>query len=419
MSQRFQLPSRRHGLPFMDRGDVRVSVGTISTGDHARNFVLRHAVAQLLMWSAFYYLLPAILPHMLASTNWSGVVASGAFTVVFLLWAAMSPLAGVIIDRGHGAIAIRLAGGLGALLLMVFSVVQGQFAALGVLVMLGIPMAMTLYDPCFSLMIARFGTGQTSGRAITVITLVAGLATLFTFPLVAWLASMGMDWRWIVRVFAVFVCVAVFIMPGAGGVQSVERRAEASTEPVNGMSRALAIGLAFAMVMLGHALLLFQLPLQLAKLDSGDAALLLPMVLGPAQIVGRLVWSSLLGHMSLERAAVVMFCLLTVPPFLLFVKLGLTVALIALIIQGAAYGVQTVIRPMLSARWLTKTGFAQQLGLIAMVGLLLMAVAPLLGAWVTTASGVTGLITLVFAIDLAGLALLLALVITARTKEWA
>lgn len=419
MSQSISLPSQRHGLSFWDRVGGRMSVADTASMAIPRGFVMRHAVAQLLMWSAFYYLLPAILPHMLAGTGWSGVVVSGALTAVFLFWAVLSPVAGAIIDRGYGAIAMRLAGGLGAALLLIFSVVQSQALALGILVVLGLPMAMTLYDPCFSLMIARFGAGQSSRRAITVVTLVAGLATLLTFPLVAWLASAGLDWRWIVRVFAVLVCIAVVIMPADDGAQAIARGANRSVTSAGGMSRAAVIGTAFALVMLGHALLLFQLPLQLAKLTDGDAALMLPMVLGPAQIFGRLVWGALLGRMALDRAAIVLFGFMILPPLMLFMTSGLTVALIALIIQGAGFGVQTVIRPMLSAQWLPETGFAQQLGLIAMIGLLFMALAPVLGAWVAAASGVTGLVAMVLAVDLAGLALLLGLVVAARREAWA
>ena len=418
MSHSISLPYTRHGLSFSDRVGGRMSVVASASRAIPRGFVMRHAMAQLIMWSAFYYLLPAILPHMLAGTGWSSVVVSGAFTAVFLFWAVLSPVAGAIIDRGYGAVAMRLAGGLGALLLLIFSVVQSQTLALGILVVLGLPMAMTLYDPCFSLMITRFGAGQSSRRAITVVTLVAGLATLLTFPLVAWLASAGMDWRWIVRVFAVLVCIAVLIMPADGGARSVAPRPDGVLAHSGGKSRAVAIGMAFALVMLGHALLLFQLPLQLAKLTDGDAALMLPMVLGPAQIFGRLVWGALLGRMALDRAAIVLFGFMILPPLMLFMTSGLTVALIALIIQGAGFGVQTVIRPMLSAQWLPETGFAQQLGLIAMIGLLFMALAPVLGAWVATASGVTGLVAMVLAVDLAGLALLLGLVVTARKEAW-
>lgn len=225
----------------------------------ARRFVARHAVAQLILWSGLYYLLPALLPAMLASTGWSEIAVSASVTAGFLLWAVLCPFAGNLVDRGNFGVTMRAAGAVGAVLLLVAATTQSWMVACAALLLLGGPMAMTLYDPCFSVMIRRFGPGPVSRRAITSVTLVAGFATLVTFPTVAWMLAAGLSWRWIMGLFAAAVLAAVLILPReTDDVPSPARTIRAPGISVGKRGRTLAIGVAFALIMFGHALLLFQ-----------------------------------------------------------------------------------------------------------------------------------------------------------------
>ncbi|WP_323764484.1 MFS transporter [Marinovum sp.] len=390
---------------------------TLQHAPAARGYVLRHALAQLLLWSGFYYLLPAVLPHMLAETGWSDVQLSAAMSAGFLIWALLCPLAGSVIDRGWGPRAMRLAGLAGAGLLLVAATGQSLWLVGAALVLLGAPMAMTLYDPCFSLMIRRFGPA--ARRPITTVTLIAGLATLLTFPLVAGLSAAGLGWRGIFAAFAGLALVAVLLLPSEPAGGAVAPASVAPEGPAPG-ARTLVFGLAFALLIFGHAALLFQLPAQLASTRGLDNALLLPMVLGPAQIAGRLLWERLQRGFGLERAALGLFTVMLLPPLLLLDPgAGLWLVLLALLVQGGCYGVHTILRPLLAAHWLPRAGFARRLGSIAMIGLLLMALAPAAAAWVTAALGLPGLLALVFLADLVGLALLAGLVMRARQEGWA
>lgn len=387
--------------------------------DHLREdrvFVLRHAVAQLLFWSAFYYLMPALLPHLLAQSGWSSVAVSGAMSAGVLAWALLSPLAGMVVDRGAAGPAMRLAGFCGAGLLMLAAWAANVWLFTMALVLLGAPMAMTLYDPCFSLMIRRFGAE--ARRPITLITLIAGFATLLTFPLVGVLASTGLGWRWIMIALAVMALFATAILPSDPRGEGVQHSAPAAVPARVPAARTFALGTAFALLMLGHAALLFQLPAQLADARGLSGALLLPMVLGPAQIAGRLLWERVQGWLSPERAALWLFSVMLVPPLLLFAGGGLKIALLALIVQGGCYGMHTILRPLLAAHWLPGAGFARRLGTIAMIGLLMMGAAPTVAAWVTSGLGLRGLLGLVLLVDLAGLALLAGLLHRARHAGW-
>lgn len=381
-----------------------------------RGYVVRHALAQLLFWSAFYYLLPAVLPHMLRDTGWSPLAVSAAVSAGFLVWAMLCPLAGSAVDRGWGPRGLRLAGVGGAALLLIAALGQSLWAVAAALVLLGAPMAMSLYDPCFSLMIRRFGPA--ARRPIVAVTLLAGFATLLTFPLVSGLAAAGLGWQWILAAFAGLALLGVLLLPPEpADTPAPEARHVPGAATPGG--RTLVFGLAFALLMFGHAALLFQLPVQLAETRGLANALVLPMVLGPAQIAGRLAWERMQGGLGLERAALGLFTVMLLPPLVLLGGAGMGVVLLALVIQGGCYGVHTILRPLLAAHWLPQAGFARRLGVIAMIGLLMMAAAPAAGAWAAAVFGLFGLLALVFLADLAGLALLAGLVLRARREGWA
>ena len=392
------------------------TVPKVGSKPRFRGFVARHAIAQLLLWSSFYYLLPAILPLMAEETGWSAVALSVAISAGFFLWAILSPVAGHVVDRGRATVSMRLAAVLGAGLLTVAATASHIWIASGALVLLGAAMAMTLYDPCFSVMVRRYGAK--AGQAITTVTLIAGFATLLTFPAVAALGALELGWRGTLVVFALAALLGGAILP-RDETSSPRFSKPALSPAASGTGRVLMIGVAFALIMFGHGLLLFQLPAQLLREGSQEQILMLPMVLGPAQIAGRLVWElALQTRVQLETAALGLFALMLLPPLILFLDASPVFALGALLLQGAGYGVHTILRPLLAAQWLPAEGFARRLGVIAMIGLLMMAAAPTAGAWIAAEHGFAGVLTLVMTACLAGLGVLLGLVATSKQRGW-
>jgi hypothetical protein len=364
--------------------------------------VTRHGATQLLMWSAFYYQLPALLPHMTADgLSLSGI--SGAVTAAILVWAVLIPVAGRLVDHGHGVAMMRIGGAMGVALLILMTAVP--YAALPlVIVALGVPMAATLYDPCFAILLRT--AGLDASRAITTVTLVAGLATLLSFPLVMLIATVW-PWQGVMLVFAGIAALGVASVPGQANEQVPVLAAPASPAKPPHRTRldVALIAVPFGLAMFTHAALLFLLPLALLKVSSDNSwALYLPAILGPAQIAGRLLWRRLAPRSQPKSAANAMFALLLLPPLILLVVqshwLGV---LLALLVQGGLYGIHTVLRPLIAASVLPLSSLGQTLGAIATIGLLMMAAAPALGGVVMQNLGYQGLITSLLAVNLAAL----------------
>ena len=133
------------------------------------------AVAETLVWAAYYYSFAAFFPTWEADLKFSKSVLTGAFTMALVVAAFAAPLVGRFIDFGHGK--SLFAGGAfvaGVLLLLLSQVTEvWQFY----LIWFGIGLAMSgsLYEACFA--IITYTMGSEARRAITYVTLVAGFAS--------------------------------------------------------------------------------------------------------------------------------------------------------------------------------------------------------------------------------------------------
>ena len=173
----------------------------------------------------------------------------------------------------------------------------------------------------------------------------------------------------------------------------------------------LLIGLSFATLMFSHAALLFILPLHLRKLpETADFALILPALLGPAQIFGRLVCAPLIRLFDAVLLARSVFGVMLLPPLaLLVVPYQATTILPILLLQGAGYGMHTILRPVLTRNHVPPFRLGRDLGLIAMIGLVMMALGPAAGGVVWQGAGFQVLAWLLLAMNLVGVLLLFPL----------
>lgn len=388
----------------------------MTSQSHSKNvtrYVGAHGVAQLLLWSGFYYLLPALSTQIVAQTGWPVLHISMTFTTAFVLWALTAPLVGMLIDAGHGAKIMRVGAFIGVGSLIAISLAPNMWVFSFCVVLLGICMAATLYDPCFSVMLGCLGAD--GPKAIATVTLIAGFATLVTFPLVIGLSSF-LDWQQIMQIFAALALVGMVLLPKGlqrdliDGTQNEAILAlDVSIPPVG--KEPVLIALSFGLVMMGHAILVFLLPVALSVAgENANASLLALAILGPAQIAGRTVWRYFGSAVRPQDFALLMFSCLCLPALILMLVDTTSIAIYAaLIIQGACYGVHTILRPNLTQCYVAPAHLGRALGFVAMVGLLMMAAGPAVGGMVWTFLGMSGLLIVLLILN--GSALLLGLVL--------
>ncbi len=284
-----------------------------------RRAVWALAVAETVVWAGTLYIFPALLIHWEDDLGWSKTTLAGAFTLAVLISAAAAPLAGRLIDSGHGVrlmtIGTIAAGGLVGMLALVDAV--WQFYAVWALI--GVAAAACLYEPCSAFLIRT--QGADARRVLTQITLVTGFASALAFSGANAVAEIW-GWRTAVLVFGavmLFVAAPLFHVGGraADSGDPGDTRAGAGRSGSGALRVALRrpafwlLGAAFSMIALSHGVLITHLLPMLAERGvATGVAVLAASGIGPMQVVGRLAMMSVERRVSMNAVCGLSFALM-------------------------------------------------------------------------------------------------------------
>jgi MFS family permease len=357
--------------------------------------ILLLAIAQTLIWACIYYSFPALLLHWEASLGWSRADLTGAITLAIFMSAFCSPLYGRLIDAGKGAQMMTAASVLGGLCLMGLSLVAELWQFYLLWAVIGVCMAGSMYEPCFAL-ITR-ARGDEAKRSIIFVTLVAGFAGTVSFP-VAHSLVQAFGWRTAVLCFGLtaILIVAPLMWLGASAIEKAGAHRHVDNQQLLPAERSflsspvfwcLAIGFALIAVVQGVTLH-HLLPILNERELHPDVAIMAISFIGPMQVAGRLTMIAAERRVSIHRIAVACFVLIALSVTILIVA-GVTPALLIafVILFGGAYGVVSIIRPVIARNLLGERQFGAKSGALAMLYLAGAASAPFLGALVWDRGG--------------------------------
>ncbi len=386
-----------------------------------RQIVWPFAIAETIVWAAMYYSFPALLLTWEQDLGWSKTELAGAFTSALVVSAMLAPVMGRLIDHGYGRYVFMGCMLLGASLLCMLSLVTEIWQFYAVWIGIGAAMSGALYEACFAIITRSFGGD--AKRAITLVTLVAGLAGTVSFPSAHALVEI-VGWRMTVVVFA---AVMVFV---AGpliwiGCRASERMAEGrayvpSTKTVHAL-RVLktitfwAFALSFAMLATHHAMIVTHiLPMFDERGIPKEAAVLAASMIGPMQVAGRLAMMAAERHVSTMVIASGCFIAVCGSSAALF-GTAMIPSLIVLfvLLQGAGNGVVSIVRPVLIATLLSRRDFGVVSGMAAVVFMAGSAFGPTIASLIWEIGGYDLVISLAIAMPVIGLALLLVAAKTA------
>ena len=375
------------------------------------------AIAETIVWAAMYYGFPALLPTWERELGWSKTELSFAFTLSLLVSASLVPVAGRLIDRGH-ARAI-FAGGtvLGAVLLALLSAVTEFWQFLCIWIGLGVAMSGTLYEACFAVLVRS--TGDRARRAITIVSIVAGLAGTVAFPSAHLLAG-AFGWRGAVLVFAAAVGVVAAPLVWSACRRAEVQATEHAPEPSASAGQALAVtrspvfwllASAVFLAALDHGMLISHvLPiLDDRGIDVGLAVLAASLV-GPMQVAGRLVLMATDRVASTVVASTGCFAMMAIAG----VRASSTptrhrpFSSGSWLLQGAGIGIASVMRPVVTAELLGRRNFGVVSGLVGLMHMGGYALGPSVSAMVWTWGGYDRVIVLAVVAATAATAALLA-----------
>lgn len=162
------------------------------------------ALAEMTSWGVLYYAFTVFLEPMHRELGWSNASMAGAFSLALLLSGVVGLPLGRWLDH-FGPRALMTAGSCVAVaLLLAWSAVRTLPAFYLIWAGLGVAMAAVLYEPAFWVVSAWFARRR--GLALTVLTVIAGLASVIYVPLSGWLVA-AQGWRRALVILALLVLV--------------------------------------------------------------------------------------------------------------------------------------------------------------------------------------------------------------------
>ena len=373
------------------------------------------AVAETLVWAAFYYSFPAMLPAWEADLGWGRAEITGAFTASLIVTGLLAPQAGRLIDRGYSRQVFLGATAVGAALLIVLSMIGSVWQFWAVWLAIGTVNAACLYEACFAIITVTVGT--LAKRVITLVTLVAGFAGTISFPS-AYALSEAFGWRAAMVIFA-GVILGVAMPLAAIGLRGLERfREDPSEKPVATGKEGRAalgnpvfwwIGFGFTTIGIVHGMIISHIRPILDERDVAvGLAVLTASLFGPMQVLGRVIMIAIERHISSIGMAMLCFLGMAGGLALLFLAIYEPWLAVAFVVPyGAAYGIASIIRPVLTAEFLGRAGFGVIAGMLALPYMLGFAIGPTLAAVIWSWIGYDTVIVLSVVLALSGLSAVL------------
>ena len=310
-------------------------------------------VTEIVSWGVLYYAFPVLAPSIHADTGWSPSLTTAAFSAALVVAAVVGIPVGRWLDR-HGPRVIMTVGSVLATAacgviawspnLIIFAI--GWLLA-------GVAMAGILYQAAFAALTRWYGTRRV--RALTAVTLVAGLASTVFAPLTEALNSV-LGWRGVYAVLAVGLAVITIPIHAIvlrrrwpADIQPTTRAAADPDGHVTAVLRSrefwfLTAGLTLAS--LAMFAMLINLVALLTERGMGGALAAWTLGLGGiGQVAGRVFYPALARRLGVRPRTLIIFGLAALGTATLAVVPGPTAALIAVtMIAGVARGIGTLLQ---------------------------------------------------------------------------
>ncbi len=403
-----------------------VSFGSLAQSDVVHRTGLRRVlvtlcVTEVTSWGVLYYAFPVVAGDITAATGWPTASITAALSASQLVAALVGIPIGRWLDR-RGPRGVMTAGStLAVPALVAVATAQNLTWFFAAWLLAGVAMGAVLYPPAFAALTRWHGPDRV--RALTILTLAAGLASTVFAPLTAALTSV-LDWRATYLVLAGIL--ALITIPGHWfglAVPWPERPAararyeEADPKRVARSRAFITLTVAFSVAAFATFAVVINLVPLLAErgIDTGTASVALGLG-GAGQVLGRLGYSSLTRRTTLRARTAVVLLAMALTTALLGILTSVAALIIAVIAAGMARGVFTLLQATaVTDRWGPRY-YGRLTGLLSAPLTITMALAPFAGAGLAAVLGSYSLMFLVLSI-FALAAAALGLVSTQPTTE--
>ncbi|MGK3141257.1 MFS transporter [Pantoea sp. C2G6] len=371
--------------------------------------IITLGLVQILSWGGSFYLMAVMANPIAAETGWSQQWIYGALSTGILVSGLLAPLTGRIIARTGGRLLLAMGGVVMALGLVIMASSHTLPLFLFAWVIIGIGMAMGLYDALFATLGTCYG-GQ-ARAAITGITLISGFCTTLVWPGTALLIH-GFGWRGASLIIAALLVICVlpaylFALPAGQGARLVKRPA---SQPASAEIAPAIFWLLCAIFTLASVIMTAMSVQLIALLQASGhtltSALAISAVLGPCQVGARVV------DIAFKRSHPIrttFFSVGLVALGLLLLALMPQMALLSMVLYGAGNGLRAIVRGTLPLAMVKPESYAIVVGKMARPALIGQALTPLIGGYLFEKMGAPATLWLLCALAIFNVVLVIAL----------
>ena len=383
---------------------------------------IRLGIVQIISWGSGFYI-PAILAVVISqSVGISTEVFFWAFTLSLLVSGLLGPQVGKFIDRHGGRKVLPFGSLFFAAGLAVMATATSGWQIFLAWALIGIGGSMGNYDAAFAVAVNFFG--DRSNRIIAGITIFAGFSSSVSWPITTLLRD-GAGWQW-----ALWFWVAMHLLVALPLNLTIPRTDRREVPDLTGPIRKLVrnrfridgLIIVFAVMFALQGFIVSSvnttLPFLLGELGASvEVALLASVVLGPSQVLARVLLIALGTWATPLRVAAISIA--AHPIGVLAIWIFGTQGLMAFVIlHGISVGLNPFIRGSLPLLFFGSDRFGQRLGRIMMLSKIVGALSPSLLTLMLLASPMLA-ITATFSIGfVSGLLLIwIALIYKARNPK--
>lgn len=342
------------------------------------------------------YAFTVFVRPMQEELGWSRAAISGGYALALLV----SGLAAIPVGRWldlHGPRLLMTAGSCAAAaLVLAWSAVQDLLTYYVIWAALGLTLAAVLYEPAFAVVATWFIRHR--GRALTVLTFIAGFASVIYVPLAGWLVE-TQGWRAALATLAAILALGTIPLhalllrrrpedlglapdgeplPAAGGTVDPPGEREVTTRQALQSSTFWWITAAFFLNTLGAAVLFVHLvPYLIDRGFEPGLASATTGLIGALALPGRLVFTPLGDRLPRQQVTALLFALQALALLVLLLAPGALGVYGFVLLFGAGFGAITPARAALVADLFGRGHYARIAGVLAALTTLARAAGPL------------------------------------------
>ena len=361
--------------------------------------VVALAITETISFGIMLYGFGTFLPSMEREFHWSKLTISGGLSVGLLVSGIAGLWIGRHLDKRSPRLLMTVGSVIGSACVFGWSHIETLTQFYVLWAVMGLAMGATFYEPAF-IVLSQWFEGRARQRALTIVTLVAGLASTIFVPWEEYLIRTR-GWRPALRVLALLMFVVTVPLHALVLRQAPSRRVRNETEDASiaghiGMtvdeamkdsrfwallSASFLLGLTFA------ALISHQVSLLQERGWTSRSAAAATGSIGLWQLGGRIVFTPLVRWFSVRVVTVMVWCVQVLS--LVVLALGSSPLMIALFAAtaGVSRGLYTLVRATSVAELFGTANYGGISSRIALPTTIAQAGGPILGSLFFRATG--------------------------------